>query len=736
MKMKTKSVFIVLSILSAIGILAASFIFIDGVKSLLWEKSVTDILEVTEQGKHALDTFIDKDYDTLHLFASELSEVESADKDSIQRILNIFDDDTTSFYCVNLDTGESYSDNIDISVVDEERRQEFLGMQPSGIREPFYDGYTGVRSIGVYEQFTFADGTHGLVQKTRSVKSIRDHFTLSFYNNTGFSYIINLDGDVLIRSLHKNSNRTIQNLFDMINMEGNNEALSSDVKEQLSLKHSGATQFFYKGEDYIFTYVPMENGDNWYVVSIIPSQVVMKQANTIIDRTMRLCIFIMICLAVLGYVYHRNSAKQKKKIEKLAFYDQLTGLYRYEKFLIDGEARLSSGDMDIAVLYIDILGFKLLNDIEGYNYGDTVLKYMADVLRQISHSKDISCRISGDDFLLMIEYKNREDIPKLCQRIISQVENGFDQEKKFKVRIGICLVEEARETNINGIIDRAKMAQTGVKEDSSISYQFYNKTMREALLRDAQMEQSMVQALDNGEFIYMIQPKYSLDGTKILGGEALVRWQKPDGQFISPGEFIPLFERNGFIRQLDEYVFTKVCEDLHNRIQKKQKIVPISVNVSRVHLYSENFAERYNTIKNKYEIPDNLIELELTESILLENTKEIFGILEQLKKYGFLCSIDDFGSGYSSLNTLKDLPVDIVKLDKVFFDQSDHLDRKIVILKSMIDMAKQLYMKVVAEGIEEDEQLEMLKNTGCDMVQGFIYSKPCIIDDFYQHLEK
>lgn len=736
MKMKTKSVFIILSILSAIGILAASFTFIQNVKLLLWDKSVTDILEVTEQGQHALDTFIDKDYDTLHLFAGELSGVDSTDTEAIQRILNVFDDETTSFFCVNLGTGEVYSDTFGDQIVNEARRQEFLEMEPNGIREPFYDGYTGVRSIGVYEQFNFADGTHGLVQKTRSVKSIRENFTLSFYNNTGFSYIINLDGEVLIRSLHKNSNRTIQNLFDMINMEGNNEELSSNVKEQLALKRSGASQFFYKGEDYIFTYVPMENGNNWYVVSIIPSQVVMKQANTIINQTMRLCIFIMICLAVLGYFYHQTSKKQKKEIEKLAFYDQLTGLYRYEKFLIDGADRLSGDTNNIAVFYIDIQGFKLLNDIEGYAYGDTVLKYMADILRQISHSKDISCRISGDDFLLMIEYKNRDDIPKLCQEIIEQAEKGFDQERKFKVRIGICLLEEAKKTNINGLIDRAKMAQAGVKEDSGVSYQFYNKTMRETLLRDAQMEQNMIQALNNGEFIYMIQPKYSLDGTKILGGEALVRWQKPDGQFISPGEFIPLFERNGFIRQLDEYVFTKVCEDLHDRIQKKQKIVPISVNVSRVHLYWDNFADRYNAIKNKYQIPDQLIELELTESILLENTKEIFSILDQLKKYGFLCSIDDFGSGYSSLNTLKDLPVDIVKLDKVFFDQSDHQERKIVILKSMIDMAKQLYMKVVAEGIEEDEQLEMLKNTGCDMVQGFIYSKPCIIEDFYQHLEK
>lgn len=177
--------------------------------------------------------------------------------------------------------------------------------------------------------------------------------------------------------------------------------------------------------------------------------------------------------------------------------------------------------------------------------------------------------------------------------------------------------------------------------------------MRQLLLRDAEMEQHMEQALKDGEFLHVIQPKYSLDGSRILGGEALLRWQRSGSGYTSPAEFIPLFEKNGFIRKLDAFVFASVCQTIQERISQKKCIVPISVNVSRIHLYQEDFADSYIAIKNRYHIPDGIIELELTESILLKNTKEIFNILEKLRQNGFCCSIDDFGSGYSSLNCIK-----------------------------------------------------------------------------------
>lgn len=737
MKKTKRKVFIILSLFSAFAISCASLLFIYSVRTLLWEKSVTDIIEVTEQGRHTIDIYLEKDFDELTIFSNELRKMDSHDQAGIQSIIAIFEGEDSALYCSNLDSGVTYATKAqNIPLLNEEEKQQFTSLEGQGIREPYYDGYSGVRSIAVYQSFTFADGVIGLAQKTHPIQSIIDRYSLSFYNNTGFSYIIDTQGNVLIRSMHKNSNRTFVNLFDIIDVENNDPALLSNLQEGLQNNKSGAIQLQYQKEDYIFAFVPMIHGNQWYVVSIIPTSAIMEQANKIINHTLFLCLLILGCMAMLGYFYHRSNQKSTKQIQELAYYDKLSGLYRYEKFLIDGEARLHAGQGSIAVLYIDVMGFKLINDIEGYSYGDRVLKHIANVMQNVHVGNPLCCRVSGDDFIYMCNYTSRDQIEVLAQQMISEATKGLNDNKPVNVRIGICLQEDTIDVkHINGIIDRARLAQTSIKENSKMRYTFYNKEMRETLIRDAEMEASMRKALRDGEFIYFIQPKYSLDGKKILGGEALVRWKKSENEFISPAMFIPLFERNGFIKQVDEYVFTSVCQDIKKRMQAHLPLVPISVNVSRIHLYDEGFVDAYIKIKEMYEIPDNIIELELTESILLENTKDIFLILKRLKDHGFRCSIDDFGSGYSSLNTLKDLPFDVVKLDKVFFDQSEHVDRNRVILRSMIAMAKELSMKVVAEGIEKQDQLQMLDHTGCDMIQGYIYSKPCFVSSFYEQLD-
>lgn len=738
MKTITKrSFFILFSIVSATGIILAAIAFVTNVKSLLWEKSVTDIIEVTQQGSHALDTYIEKDYDTLHLFVRELQKTSAADKNSIQEIVSVFNEDGTSFYCSDLSSGITYSNLPEkIPRMTKEQRKMYAKMSGSSIRDPFLDGYTGVKTIGVFERFTFRDGTQGIAQKTRPLTSMTERFSLSFFNQTGFSYVVNQNGDVLIRSLHKDSNRTFQNLFDIIDLQGNDEEQLNFFKQRLKESKTGAAQFRYQGEEYIFCYVPLYNGDNWNIVSIIPNRIIMQQANSIIKQTIALCLFIMLVLAAFGYLYHRNRKKHQKEIEKLAFYDNLTGLYRYEKFLLDGQLILEKKEQPVAVLYLDIMGFKLLNDMEGYGYGDRVLLFVADILRSVAKQQDICCRISGDDFILLTPYAKKEEITETCRQILTLSTTGVDNRHDIPIRIGICLQEDADiDSTISTLVDRARMAQTGIHDDSTAAWQFYNEEMREILLRDAEMEQHMEQALRDGEFLHVIQPKYALDGSQILGGEALLRWQRKGHGFTNPGEFIPLFERNGFIRKLDTYVFISVCQTIQKRLAQGKAVVPISVNVSRIHLYQEDFADSYIAIKNQYHIPDGIIELELTENILLKNTREIFTILEKLRSHGFCCSIDDFGSGYSSLNALKDLPVDVVKLDRVFFDQSSHVERNKTILKSMISMAKELDMKVVAEGIECTQQLDMLQDTGCDMVQGFIYAKPCSEEDFYHRVE-
>lgn len=739
MNPRKKPITILLTFVIALAIIWGVFYYISGVRQSLWNKSVTDILEVTTQGSHALDTYFGKDYDTLHLFTSSLSKISASDHAAIQKQTAIFDEESANTYvCIDLTSGTAYT-NTDAaaSTVSPDLLDQCLTLPEQGMRNPFLNQMTGVRSLGVYERFTFADGTPGLAQKIRPLQAVAERFSLSFYNDTGFSYVINTSGDVLLRTNHPNSNRTFQNLFDIIDLEGNDTFVVESFRQSLAQGQQGVALFKYNATDYAFCYVPLSSAPDWYVVSIVPNAIIMEQANNIIQSTLILCAFILLTLFLIGLAIQRQNTKHRKEIEQLAYYDSLTGLFRYEKFQLDGEELLKHSSLPFAVLYADVEGFKLLNDLEGYQFGDELLKQLAALLRNIARPEDLLCRISGDDFLLFTHYTSRDEILPRCQQLLKLSSERLAQNRTIHVRIGVCLSEDAPEAQtISALVDRARIAQKNAANEAWSAVHFYNQDMRQALLKDAEIENKMHKALENGEFIYYIQPKYAADGSSILGGEALVRWQKPDGTLISPQEFIPLFERNGFICKVDEAIFTQVCAALHSRLENNQAVVPISVNVSRIHLYWPDFAQTYIAIKKAYQIPDQLIELELTESSLLENTAIVFSTLNFLRQNGFLCSIDDFGSGYSSLNALKDLPADILKLDRQFLTENAAPAKSEIIIRSIIGMAKRLSLATVAEGVETPSQLAFLRDTGCDMIQGFIFSKPLPPEAFYQLLSQ
>lgn len=736
MKPHKRSLTLILTLISALIIALSGLYYISGVRQSLWNKSVTDILEVTKQGSHALDTYIEKDFDTLHLFTRGLAMIPADDQATIQDQLRIFVDDDTTYVCVDMTSGAVYSDlYAQIPPISAEQAAQYTLLPEQGIREPFLNSATGVRSLGVYERFTFADGTIGLAQKLRPLQAVAERFSLSFYDDSGFSYIINASGDVLLRTDHPRSNRTFQNLFDIIDLERNDAAMVDAFRQSLTAGQQGVALFSYGREDHVFCYVPLRTAKGWFVVSIIPNQVIMAQANVIIQRTMLLCALILLLLFIVGISIYRQNARHHQEIEQLAYYDSLTGLFRYEKFQLDGDRLFAQSKTDWAVLYIDIAGFKLLNDLKGYPFGDKVLKQLAALLGRIAHPDDLLCRISGDDFLLLTRCTDQQEILQRCQQLVRLTQAELSPAHPIQIRIGICLSQDAPEAqSVSALVDRARLAQKKTAENSWSAILCYDQRMRQILLQDAEIESSMQSALASGQFIYYIQPKYAADGTRILGGEALVRWQKPDGTMVSPQEFIPLFERNGFIRQLDIHIFTQVCADLRRRLDAGLSVVPISVNVSRQHLYWPDFAPTYIAIKARYHIPDRLIELELTESTLLENTAAAFSTLEYLRQKGFLCSIDDFGSGYSSLNALKDLPADVLKLDRDFLSDSARPAKSEIIIRGIIDMAKRLSLRTVAEGVETPAQLAFLQDTGCDMIQGFIFSKPLPPSNFYRLL--
>lgn len=421
--------------------------------------------------------------------------------------------------------------------------------------------------------------------------------------------------------------------------------------------------------------------------------------------------------------------KYQKELLYKAEYDKLTGLLNAETFYQKVENRLSSiRDQKYAMIRMDIDKFKYVNDLYGMREGDKVLQYVANVIIMHTGPECLWSRINSDIFSVLFPYEGEEDILIFIHEVESRL-HVYPIPYQLTMSFGICYVRD-KCTEANILCDWAGLALETIKDNAMISYAFYNNEIRDKQLRENKLEREMQDALDNHEFIVYLQPKYNILTNQMIGAEALVRWLKSDGELIMPNDFIPLFEKNGFIIQLDGYVWEETCKYLRRWKDIDKKSVPISVNVSRNHIYNPSFQNQVIALMEKYKLEHDMLELELTESTFVDETKVLYKRMEELQDKGFVFSMDDFGSGYSSLNMLKDAPVSVIKLDRGFINETVTSERGIAIIKHTVEMSKHLNLKVIAEGVENKEQVELLKNLGCTYAQGFYYSKPIPVQMF------
>lgn len=434
----------------------------------------------------------------------------------------------------------------------------------------------------------------------------------------------------------------------------------------------------------------------------------------------------------------RVSERIQERLEHLKNYDPLTGISTLYKFKKDAKALLHYQQKKYALIYSDITNFKYVNDTYGYRTGDKILYDLAIMANRDIPKESLFARVSADNFICLLPFQDEQKLEKKVMEF-SQQFSQMQKEKNIIFNLvlitGIYVMESGYE-DISTAIDKANIARKHIKESSNTACQFYNESMSQKIKKEVEITNCMEAALKDGEFVVYLQPKIGLENDTLAGAEALIRWEREKGTLIPPDEFIPLFEKNGFIVQLDFYVYEEVCKKLRYWMDNHISVVPISVNVSRVHLNDESFINKLLELIKKYEIPSNLIELEITESIFLDNTKVALSIMRHLRSLGFIVSIDDFGAGYSSLNLLKDMSSDVLKLDKEFFSHGEMQKEEQIIVSSIINMAKQLNMKVLSEGIETEMQCEFLKEISCDMVQGYFYAKPMPIIEFEKRLTK
>lgn len=415
-------------------------------------------------------------------------------------------------------------------------------------------------------------------------------------------------------------------------------------------------------------------------------------------------------------------------------FDRLTGLYSKEFFYRTVKELLEKEpEKEFTLLCCNIENFRLYNDTFGRKAGDKLLKEAAEIFRKRVSENSICCRYTADRFLCLTdkesELKGRESFSRARKTTRSELSDNLP------VKIGIYEITD-RTVPVELMCDRAVGVVDTIKGIYDQYVAVYDDKIRNILLREQAITDAMETALSEKQFIVYFQPKHSLNDDSMVGAEALVRWIHPEMGFMSPGEFIPLFEKNGFIRRLDEYVWENVCEKLCEWKDKGYEIVPVSVNISRADIYQSDLVKTFCKLIEKYDIEPKYLHLEITESAYTENPEQIISTVEELRNKGFIIEMDDFGSGYSSLNMLGEMSLDILKLDMKFIrnQMAKPADRSL--LKAIVEMAHTLDLKVVAEGVETEEQRDRLKAIKCDYAQGYFYAKPSPSAEYEKLLQK
>lgn len=707
-----------------------SFYGMHYVTNLTYENVYNNITELSEQTTAQLNLSI---ADQMRFVEIMVDSINSGFFETPEQIFNHFKDDLGNYHftrLVILDKDGNGSTSDGKLVKNYPNIQEFFNQSDVYLSEN-RPSTVSDNQVNIYSKTFNLNGKNLVLFATINTEDYKNILLRRLFHGKGGTYLINNDGIVLIDSSNIITQNNI-NFYEYLKTSLTTEKDAQKITNMAQdIKNKKVGTFDIKiGKNTYFIHYEKVAVNDWYVISLAPDDTIAKELLQFLAIALAVCIGIT--LSILGIFVFIDFSNQKKnrKLYTTAYIDPITKLGNETYFKENATYFLQSNTPNKYIITLDINKFKALNNIYGYDFCNKILYSLGQKLINVLPENSITCRISNDVFATIFSYK--ENIKNLLDTIFNNISNLEVEQTPIHVNLSIGVYPiKVDDTDINKILDKAYMARSKIKGLYHDNYYIFDEVLENILIEEQQIESCMEQALVDNEFIIVYQPKISASTEKVVGAEALIRWKK-DGKMISPSKFIPLFERNKFIVKLDLYIFEQVCKDIAFW-KNKYGIVPIiSINVSKEHFACENFIEEYAKITDKYGIDRIKIDLEITESATINDKIDVIKILNSIKKKGFVISIDDFGTGYSSLSMLQSMPIDIIKIDKVFVDKADLTSDKNIINYIMY-IAKKLGFKTIVEGVETKAQADYIRNLKCDVIQGYYYSKPISKDEFEEY---
>ena len=589
------------------------------------------------------------------------------------------------------------------------------------------EGMVNIFSVPVYSR----DGStiNGVVYASYRTEKFQTLISQDSFEGKGFSCVIQEDGNFVARSNSFPQREIFSNLFTLlVNEKQENTDAVNEMKQAIENQDSGNIAFYLGEEQYAYyTPIPYKiGGKKSYLVTIVPAAVLEERVVHLENYMNLLMVVLIVVFVILGFTYMYSFHKKRENLRRLAYNDPVTGGDNYAFFEEKIEQLKNPQGYFVTM---DTEEFKIVKQTCGAEKGNETLHSLYRMIKDTLGPDDLAARMNADRFVIFYAGEEKEGLLAKIEKMTNEVEQLPEKLNIPKISsfYGIYYLSQKVE-DLETVYNYANEAKHVAKDKKETNYAFYEEVDFQQINNEKELTDRFEGALEKEEFEIWYQPKYSASTRTIDGAEALVRWRKEDGTMIPPFQFIPLFEKNGMIASLDEYVFKKVCRQQQEWQAKGYQLLPISINVSRATLYYANVVEKYTEIAKEAGVDPKYVPLEITESAMVDNT-DVQALVEEFRCAGFPLHLDDFGNGYSSLATLNVMNFDTLKIDKSLVDHIGD-EKGDTLLYYVIQLARSMGMKVTAEGVETEEQLLFLQEKECTNIQGYFFSKPVPLKEF------